>query len=48
VAGRRARLRVLEDLRENDECMMSRDAWIHFAQEDRAWLERLVDRTGDA
>ena len=39
VAGRSLRLQLLETLCAGDHCLMSRNAWVYFMEQDRAFLE---------
>ena len=40
VEGRKLHLKILEKLCEEDYCLMSRNTWVYFMEQDREFLKR--------
>jgi len=45
IAARRLRHEILQKMVETDECLMSRNAWVHYLEEDEHFLGMKADKT---
>ena len=40
IEGRKLHLKILEKLCEEDDCLMSRNTWVYFMEQDKEFLKR--------